>query len=291
MSRIEKALKRALEQQGSVREGKDGTPEQTALSDLRREVQPIGRGAAIGVMSQHETLLSPFQRSLLKIISPELSRSPTVKAFRELRTKIGQRVAPNASILVTGVVDNGGCSFVALNLAAAIAFDGARTSLLVDCSLRDRSLSHLLSLTSKLGLSDFLDSDQLAVADIVHIVGVERLRFVPAGRSPDERSEYFTMEKTRRLFGELSARYPDRQLVLDAPPITVSADAQILASICDHVLLVVPYGRVTESRLQTAVKSIDSEKLLGVIMNDEPTLPRSEHRFVGRASSAGQEQK
>ena len=57
------------------------------------------------------------------------------------------------------------------------------------------------------------------------------------------------------------------------PPLARSADTQILMELCDYVLVVVPYARITPAKLQTALKLIDSRKLLGVIINEEPRLP------------------
>lgn len=273
MSKIEKALKKAIEQKDLVPR-LEGPEAEAARDDGRptTEISPTTSGTGIALMAQ-PTPLSVAERSLQRIIAPELNETPAVKAFRELRTKIGQRVAPDAVIMVTGTARGGGSSFISLNLASAIAFESARTALLVDCNLRDPNLHRLLNGSPPTGLSDYLEDDRTQVADIIHPTGIERLRIVPAGRKPDARKEYFTMEKTRRLFDALAARYADRQIILDAPPISSSADAQILATFCDHILVVVPYGRVSDSRLQTALRSIEPGKLLGVVLNDEPSLP------------------
>lgn len=283
MSKIEKALRKAIEQNDLVREPEQAMPD--AGPESRPSLPQISSGtsgSSIAQMAQPAPI-SLAERSMLKVIAPELSQTPAVKAFRELRTKIGQRVAADAVIMVTGVSEGGGSSFVASNLATAIAFESARTALLVDCNLRDPALYRLLGDTSRLGLTDYLESDQTEIADIIHPTGIERLRVVPAGRKPDARTEYFTMERMRRLFDALAARYPDRQIILDAPPINISADAQILATFCDHILVVVPYGRVTDARLQSALRSIDPGKLLGVVLNDEPTAPPIGRRFDGKS--------
>lgn len=288
MSRIEKALKKAIEQQDLSRDAAPGS----AVRANESERTPFATEAAadassITLMSHPQRPLTPEQRAALKIISPELDPSAAVKAFRELRTKVGQRVAAGAVIMVTGVEENSGSSFVSLNLAAAIAFDSTRTALLIDCNLRAPTLARLVATPAPDGLTDFLDGNRTTdVADIIHGTGIERLRVVPVGKKPDRQSEYFTLDKTRRLIADLAARYPDRQIVLDAPPIGSSADAQILAGVCDHILVVVPYARISESRLLTALKSIDSKKLLGVVVNDEPTLPPLLRRWFRKSAPA-----
>jgi len=81
------------------------------------------------------------------------------------------------------------------------------------------------------------------------------------------------MDRMRRLIHSVRERYPDRQGILDCPPLERAADAQILLEFCDYVLIVVPYARATPSRLQAALKLVDVRKLLGVVLNEEPGLP------------------
>jgi hypothetical protein len=54
---------------------------------------------------------------------------------------------------------------------------------------------------------------------------------------------------------------------------TQSADTQILAELCDYIVLVVPYGKVTNQQIDACVKELDNKKLLGVVFNNEPYLP------------------
>ena len=66
----------------------------------------------------------------------------------------------------------------------------------------------------------------------------------------------------------LKTRYPDRYLILDAPPIGVSAEARILTELSDLVVLVVPYGRVNEAQVAAAVDTIGEDRLAGIIFNN-----------------------
>jgi Mrp family chromosome partitioning ATPase len=112
-----------------------------------------------------------------RIIHRELATDETVQAFREIRTKIVQRTkGRNAIVMVTSVTRGGGNSFVTMNLGAAFAFDAGKTALLVDCNLRNPRLQGLLRGESAPGLTDYLENEQLDVADIIQPVGIERLR-------------------------------------------------------------------------------------------------------------------
>jgi len=98
-------------------------------------------------------------------------------------------------------------------------------------------------------------------------------------------AEYFTSRKVRGLLKGVQQRYPDRYIIINAPPVTNSADTRILAELADLVLLVVAYGRTTEQQIINAAKAIKSEKLLGIVFNDDPQLPRIKWRDALKANA------
>ena len=77
----------------------------------------------------------------------------------------------------------------------------------------------------------------------------------------------------KRLLDNIHQRYRERYIILDAPPMTESADTQIIADLCDYVLLVVPYGKVTDAQVDACAKAIGEKKLLGVVFNNELAPP------------------
>jgi capsular exopolysaccharide synthesis family protein len=175
--------------------------------------------------------------------------------------------------MVTGVCGQSGSTFAALNLSAAFAFDAGKTALLIDCNLRRPALQRTFFAEQKAGLTDYLENPSLDVSAVIHPVGIERLRVIPAGEHREIPSEYFTSIKMKRLLDSVRQRYPERFIIIDAPPMTDSADTQILAELCDLVVLVVPYGKVSETQIGGCIKSIDPKKLVGAVFNDEPRLP------------------
>lgn len=284
MSKIEKALRRARNDKSLVvvsggqgvtpppaSDGKDLTAAADTQVDMRRR-----EAAAASIARMREP--NPRDRSELlsrDIILPESAENGTVQAFREIRTKILQRShGRNCIVMVTSVSGRAGASFVASNLGMAFAFDAGMTALVVDCNLRNPGLQKLFSDPSLPGLTDYLESGDMDVADIIHPVGIERLRVIPAGQKREVPSEYFTSGRMRALLDMLRQRYPERFIIIDAPPMSDTADTQILAEMCDHILLVVPYGKATTAQVDSCIKALDAKKLLGTIFNNEPVLPR-----------------
>jgi Mrp family chromosome partitioning ATPase len=237
-------------------------------TDIVRSMEAIAR-------MREDKPLSAHEREAYKIIAPEPAPGSPVEVFRSLRTEIQRRLpVRNAVIMVSSLCARGGASFVAANLAAAFALDAARTALLIDGNLRQPAFGRLVKQRPYHGLVDYLEDPALSTADILHAVGIERLRVIPAGEHVRESiGEYFSSARMLALVQELRTRYPERVVIFDAPPMTDSADTRILASLCDGIVLVVPYGRVRAEMVSEALREIGSERLLAVVFNDEPPPP------------------
>jgi len=280
MSKIEKALSRAKgdakmalvpTSRGST--SKANAEQTQSRPDSSRSTSVSVRASSTAEIArmQEASLLGRGELEKYGIIYPDLSDNATVQSFREIRTRILQRTqGRNAIVMVTSVSGGSGNSFVALNLAVAFAFDAGRTALLMDCNLGNSSTQRLFGAENPAGITDYLENPDIEVRDILHPVGIERLRVIPAGRQKDVPTEYFTSQKARQLLDGVRDRYSERFVIVDAPPMSESADTQILSELCDFVLLVAPYGRVTTMQIDACIEAIDPNKFLGVVFNDEP---------------------
>ena len=281
MSKIEQALNKArttgalrvVSQQPAASERT--SQDISVASDVTALVEQRASSSEAIARMQEKAPLSKQALSHNRVIYPELGENGTVRAFREIRTKIIQKSqGRNCVIMVTSVTGGGGSSFVSLNLGAAFAFDAGKTALLLDCNLKNPTLHRLFPPGSFQGLTDYMENSEIDVADVIHPVGIERLRIIPAGGKREIPAEYFTSLKMKRLLDSIKQRYRERYILIDAPPMTESADTQILAELCDFAVLVVPYGRVTDAQIDVGIKAL-GQKLIGVVFNDEPALPES----------------
>lgn len=296
MSKIEKALSRARGdkslvvvpggQQGSDRAQHDSQNRDLVTSEsASAELQSRAKSASAIALMRESNPRDKSELTLQRIIYPEMAENSTVQAFREIRTKVLQKThGKNCIIMVTSVTSKAGSTFVATNLGVAFAFDAGKTALLVDCNLRNPGFQQLFPDSSPLGITDYLEKGDIDVADIIHPVGIERLRVIPAGDKREIPSEHFTSARMRHLLDGIRQRYAERFIILDAPPMSDTADTQIIAELSDYVVLVVPYGRVTSGQVDACVKSLDSKKLLGIVFNNEPHVPDLEWKNLWRAS-------
>ncbi|PID59925.1 MAG: hypothetical protein CSB44_12265 [Gammaproteobacteria bacterium] len=214
------------------------------------------------------------QLDLLGIVHPRSGNHAMVDSMRQLRTKLyALRPDSNFSVLVSSVVPEGGASYVGLNLAAAIAFDKSRTSMLVETNLHSPVLYKLMKLIGREqahGLLEYLEHPELGIEHIVSPSGIPRMRVIPMGQHVEISDEHFSSARYRQLMHDIQARYDNRYIIVDGPPMSSSTDARILSEICDYTVLVVPYGGVTPGVLDSIVDEIDESRLAGVVINNQP---------------------
>jgi len=220
-------------------------------------------------------LFTDRELELLGVVHPRLQHSALVDSMRQLRTKLYTlHPSGNFSVLVCSVVAGGGGTFVASNLAATIAFDRAKTSLLIDANTNGSMvMSRLMRLIGRqhaAGLTDYLENPKLGVENIVSPSGIPRMRCIPLGHNSHHSAEHFTSARYQQLMLDIKARYDNRYVVVDGPALNSSTDARILSDLCDYTVLVVPYGKVSPGLLDAMVDEIDEHKFAGVVINDQP---------------------
>ena len=153
--------------------------------------------------------LTPSQMRERSIIYRTDVARPEVNAFRDLRTKLLAAAEGNFITLVAPVSRGCGGSFVARNLAAAMAFDDNRTSLLVDCDLRHPSQDATMRIEASAGgLTDYLENPEHDLATVLYDTGVPRVRLLPAGRQRETGAVRPTSHA--RDADSLRSRYTDR---------------------------------------------------------------------------------
>ncbi|MEP1703955.1 MAG: polysaccharide biosynthesis protein, partial [Marinobacter sp.] len=216
------------------------------------------------VRMQEPRRLSPDDLDERRIIYPESGNRKLVNHFRNLRTKLLEKSGGNNfTLVVSGAREGAGSSFVALNLAAAFAFDEAKTALIIDCNLREPALHSTLDIVPESGLTDFLDDPDYDIARILYPTGIPRLRLIPAGSRRETPGEFFTSFRMKQFLQAVRRRYPDRFIVLDTAPITESPDARILTELCDYAMLVIPHAGMTADGIEQAAGAFHAEKFVG----------------------------
>lgn len=205
-----------------------------------------------------------------KVLYRDTSNKQLLNVFRGLRTKLHKRSrGHNYVCMVSSIVSGGGATYIANNLAAAIALDKLKSALIIDCNIYSPSAHQLMTTHHQNGLTDFLSTENMRIEEIVYATGIPRVRVIPVGDNREGGAELFSNKRMRLFLEEVRTRYDDRFIIIDAPPIMdFPAEAQILSDLSDFSVIVVPSGRVTDQEVRSVLSNISGDKLAGPIFNN-----------------------
>jgi protein-tyrosine kinase len=96
---------------------------------------------------------------------------------------------------------------------------------------------------------------------------VPNLTVLPSGRSRDQATELLSGPSMATLVSDLSTRYSDRVIIINAPPILVSSEAAILASYAGQVVMVVEADRTGRSDVALALEQLDDVDNVNFVLN------------------------
>ena len=258
MSRIEKALERALELRDSQR---GGTREGTAIAETP------------GAMPTFKTPANAIDKGLvdkhLVCITDPYSRA--AEQYKKLRARVLKATKKDFlnTLMVTSAGIGEGKTVTAINLAAAIASAYDHTVLLVDADLRNPSVGSYLGIKPKVGLSDCL-AGKADISDAIIGTGIGKLAVLPAGRPSEDSAEMLSSERMKSLVQEMKSRYKDRYIIIDTPPVLATAEPLSIGNFVDGTLLVVQADKTSEKAFAHVVSLLNGYKLLGVVLNNMP---------------------
>jgi Mrp family chromosome partitioning ATPase len=240
-------------------------PEQaTGLNEI------IGANRARITEMKEVSRLSEVEFEAHRVVHPLTRNKATLAQFNELVQQLSaRRAGSNFVVGVTGVVRGAGASYVAMNVAAALAAEHRRTALLVQCNPYPTALNRLLVPYPDIGLTDYLAYERMHIDDIVYAPGVARMRVIPYGNEMLD-ARLLASARMEELVRTARARYSDRFIVLDLPEAPALESVQPLLGWLDGTVLVVPYGSARTRAVRQAVDRIGAERLAGLIMNRVP---------------------
>jgi capsular exopolysaccharide synthesis family protein len=168
---------------------------------------------------------------------------------------------------ITSALPHEGKSTVAAALGQLVAQVG-RKVIVVDCDLRNPSLSRTLAPNATLGIIDVLAGEH-SLEDTIWRDGPGGMAFLPAlSRSRIfHTSEVLASEPTKALFEELRESY--HYVILDLPPLAPLIDVRATPHLVDGYFLVIEWGRTKIDVVQHALNTAPGvyEALLGTILN------------------------
>ncbi len=227
------------------------------------------------------------KKKLKKIIDTPLpvveegNRNIINEAFRVVRSNLEFMSGKSSGckvIMLTSFNPGSGKSFIAFNLAMALAIKGKRV-LLLDGDLRHGSVSNYISKPSK-GLSNILAGN---VDDwhklVTKVDGRENFGVIGVGKTPPNPAELLDNGNLGKLLDEARNEYDF--ILIDCPPVDIVVDTQIIAPYADRTIFVARAGLLEKSALKEIEALYDSQKYkhMGVILNGTDTKFSRYHTY------------
>jgi protein-tyrosine kinase len=208
-------------------------------------------------------------------VIPPSAGGRVAAAYRMLRTQVLQRMdAHNWRTLgVFSARAEDGKTTTAINLAASMGSDHLHTVLLVDLDLRRPTLADYFGLSPQFGVDDVLLGRAPLEDCLYHPEGFERLVLLPARAGLDNSSEILSGPPGRALVAELHARYPERVIIFDLPPVLNADDALSFAPQVECGLVVAAEGRSRRTDLVRTIELLEKTPLVGTVLNRAADVP------------------
>jgi len=172
---------------------------------------------------------------------------------------------PPKVVLITSSLPGEGKSTAAMLLAASSAGAGRRTVLL-DCDLRQKSVSGAFGNKLQPGLSELLRGTA-ELMDVISKDPATKTYLIPAGSVVPNVADLLMSQRMRDLVAELRGEFD--YIVLDIAPLLPVIDALALATMADKILLIVEWGRTPKASISAAFKILrpEAERIAGIVLN------------------------
>lgn len=173
---------------------------------------------------------------------------------------------PLKRMLVTSSGPQEGKSTTAINLAIAMAQSGQRV-LIVDTDMRRPRLHKAFGVPNDVGVSSLVVGEG-KLDDALKSTEVPGVFLLPCGPVPPNPAELLHTRAFEELVQSLEQRF-DR-VILDSPPVGAVADAVVLATQVNGVVMVLKAGVTHRDVAKRTVRALNDVKapILGAVLND-----------------------
>lgn len=220
------------------------------------------RTAYLGVIQRIDGITDDKVRALYVHEHPQSSMAEAVRALRTL-LELQPGGKSLRRILVTSADAAEGKTTVVVSLAVAYASLGRRV-LIIDADMRRPRIHKVFDLPRDNGLSAVLRGGPMAGAILpTHIPGVD---VMPCGPRTDRPNELLSSPTTEHVLEQFDAY---DLVLLDTPPSGALADAIMLSTMVDGVILVVREAAVSRWAIRHVIVRLEhvNAHLIGVVVN------------------------
>jgi protein-tyrosine kinase len=221
------------------------------------------------------------------IINPNSPRTEIADQYRVIKRPLirnamgkGASIIANGNlIMVTSALPGEGKSFTSINLAMSIATELDNTVMLVDADVARPSIMRMLGLPDGPGLLDLVQDDKLDMSSVLLKTNVEKLTILPSGTPHPRATELLASDAMASLLEDMAARYPDRIIIFDSPPLLITTESRVLATHMGQIVVVVHAGKTLQSEVKQALATIDACSIKLLLLNRASNLFKSGYGY------------
>ncbi len=193
-------------------------------------------------------------------------KSEAAEAYLSVKTSLNfltEHGVPR-SLMLTSTGPNEGKSVSTLALADILARGGQKV-VLVDADMRNPSALGLLDMKAEAGLSNYL-SGQDEAASLILPTTTPDLSVLGAGPPPPNAAELLAGPRFRKLIAQLLEQYD--HVLVDSPPVLGLADAPLLSTSVEGVVLAVEANRYKLRAVANSIARLRSAnaRMLGAVV-------------------------
>ena len=193
-------------------------------------------------------------------------RSSYCEQFRSLRTRIlqaGEREQMR-SFVITSAGMGEGKTVTALNLVWLLAQTEGLRALVIDSDLRQPCTTQYLAIDAPRGLSEVLGGE-LSLQNAIVRLDPAGLYLLPGGKARDDVAELLSGPTYAGVISEVRRMFDF--IIIDAPPLGIFTDANVLINRADGALMVVRAGKTRYALVDKLLEALPRERMLGVVLN------------------------
>ena len=238
-----------------------------ALLPLLPKTKKSRRDQPTGSQSDDPRMVARGHDLSWTVVEAPFSRYAEEVRSIKLAIDVNRGVETNKVVGFTSSMPEEGKSTTSTAVALLAAQANARV-ILIDCDLRNPSLSRHLAPRATIGLLEVL-SGNASLDDAICRDPVTNLAFMPAVlKSPlANSSELLASEAMKNLFESLREQFD--YIVVDLSPLVPIVDVRSALSFVDAYVLIIEWGTTSIDTVQRAVHSARavSDKVIGVVLN------------------------
>jgi protein-tyrosine kinase len=171
-------------------------------------------------------------------------------------------------VMVTSSLPGEGKTFNSINLGLSLAREKDLQVVLVDADVAKQTVSRIFGIEGQPGLLNALTDESVDVESLILPTDVPGLQLLPAGQyAEDVATELLASARMDEVAVRLGARSAKRIVLFDSPPLLLTNESRVLASLMGQILLVVLAGETPQQAVLEAIGYLAEDKPVGLVLN------------------------